>query len=71
MGLDENLKNELIENVNVIIHCAATADFNARLDDAVKINVRGPMEVLAFAKQMKRLENFVYASTCYVNSDKK
>jgi len=71
LGLSEELRNELIENVNVIIHCAATADFNARLDDAVKINVRGPMEILAFAKQMKRLENFVYASTCYVNSDKR
>ena len=64
------MTNMLIENVNVIIHCAATADFNARLDDAVKINVRGPLEVLALAKRIKNLENFVYVSTCYVNSDK-
>lgn len=29
------------------------------------------MGVLALAKQMKKLENFVYVSTCFVNSDKK
>jgi len=68
--LNEEVTNMLIENVNVIIHCAATADFNARLDDAIKINVKGPMEVLSLAKRIKNLENFVYASTCFVNSDK-
>lgn len=64
------MTNVLIENVNIIIHCAATADFNARLDDAIKINVKGPLEVLGLAKRIKNLENFVYVSTCYVNSDK-
>jgi fatty acyl-CoA reductase len=69
--LSDETRKILIDNVNIVIHCAATADLNARLDNAVKINVRGPMEVLRFVSQIKNLENFVYVSTCYVNSDKK
>ena len=71
MGLSEKDKTMLIENVHVVINCAATVDFNARLDIALQMNVLGAMRMLELGKQMRRLESFVHVSTCYVNSDKR
>ncbi|CAD8153134.1 unnamed protein product [Paramecium octaurelia] len=70
LGMAENDKNVIIDNVNIIINCAASVDFNARLDDAIQINVRGPQRFIALAQQIKNLENFIHISTAYVNSDK-
>jgi hypothetical protein len=43
-------REELINNVNVIINCAGNVDFNARLDISVKINVTGPLYLLKLAE---------------------
>ena len=32
---------KLQETVNIFIHCAASVDFNARLDDAIHMNILG------------------------------
>lgn len=60
---------ELIERCNVIINCAASIDFNARLDNAIDINVRGTLRVLELARKIKNLDIFTHISTCYVNCD--
>lgn len=30
----------------MIINCAASIDFNARLDDAINININGPLRII-------------------------
>lgn len=66
----ENYKM-LTENVNVIINSAASVDFNARLDEAIRINVKGTLRMFELAKNTKNLDNFVHISTAYVNCEKK
>jgi thioester reductase-like protein len=67
LGMSVEDEKELIENVNFIMNCAASIDFNARLDDAININIKGTMKMLELAKKIKNLNNFTHVSTCYVN----
>ena len=46
LGLSVNDEKEIIENVNIIMNCAASIDFNARLDDAININIKGTLKML-------------------------
>jgi alcohol-forming fatty acyl-CoA reductase len=48
--LNPNDRDELINNVNIIINCAGNVDFNARLDIAMRINVTGPLMLLKLAE---------------------
>ncbi len=70
LALNPEDEKEIIENVNVIINCAASVDFNARLDEAISSNIIGTLEMLSLAKKIKNLESFVHVSTAYTNSDK-
>jgi nucleoside-diphosphate-sugar epimerase len=55
----------------VIINCAASIDFNARIDFAIDSNIRGSLRMLDLAKKVKKLEIFTHISTCYVNCNLK
>ena len=57
--------------MNIVINCAASVDFNARLDESLQINVFGTFNMFKLAQNFQRLENFIHVSTTYVNSDKK
>jgi nucleoside-diphosphate-sugar epimerase len=54
----------------MIIHCAASVDFDQRLDKALEINVFGAFRVLELAKECRNLQIHIHVSTAYVNSDK-
>ena len=54
----------------MIMNCAASVDFNATLDEAIRINVYGTLRMFDLAQRTKNLENFLHVSTAYVNSDK-
>lgn len=41
IGVKEKDLKRLREEVNIVIHCAASTDFKERLDDAVRKNVIG------------------------------
>lgn len=56
LGLSNEDKQMLIEEVNYIIHCAATVRFNQELRTAARINVRAVRDLLAMAKQMRNLK---------------
>lgn len=71
LGLSAADEQEVIENVNIIMNCAASIDFNARLDDAININIKGTLKILELAKKVKNLNNFTHVSTCYVNCTEK
>lgn len=70
MKLSDSERDTLIENVNIIINCAEIIDYNSRLDEAIRVNIRGALKLLDLAKKMKNLEHFVHISTAFVNADK-
>ena len=70
LGLSKEDEEELVQSCNVVVNCAASIDFNAPLDYALEINVRGAQRMLQLAKKMKNLLIFTHVSTSYVNSDK-
>ncbi|KAH8391498.1 hypothetical protein KR215_001969 [Drosophila sulfurigaster] len=59
----ELLKNE----VQVVIHCAATVNFAEPLHKAVDVNTRATQLMLNLAKEMSRLVGFVHVSTSFSN----
>lgn len=67
LGLTDAALNEIKENVNIIMHCAATIDFDARLDLAVQLNIHGTIELFEIAQSCMRVTAFVHISTAYVN----
>lgn len=52
-----------------MVNCAASIDFNARLDHSIDSNIKGTLRMLELAASLKNLEIFTHVSTCYVNSD--
>lgn len=60
------LKNE----VTCVIHAAANVRFDADLRTAVYTNVRSLRDLLDIAKDMKKLEAFVYVSTAYSHCER-
>jgi nucleoside-diphosphate-sugar epimerase len=60
----------LIGEVNIIINCAGSVEFNSRLDIAMRINVTGALLLLRLAEQCINFECFCHISTCYAVCDK-
>lgn len=56
LGLSEENRKMLSENVQLIYHCAATIRFDEPLKYAVLLNTRGTKFMLDLAKQCKKLE---------------
>jgi len=71
LGMSDEDIEVVKQNVNIIIHSAATINFTERLVEAVKLNVLGSLRLLSLAKQCKRMEAFTHISTAYVNCNKK
>lgn len=64
----EQLEN-LLNNVNIVYHGAATIKFNTFLGTAIKINLIGTQVAINFAKSLKNLSSFIYLSTAFCNSN--
>lgn len=56
MGVSSSDREWIIENVNLIFHCAATIKFNETIELATKINIRGTERLLELAAEMKHLK---------------
>jgi fatty acyl-CoA reductase len=56
---------ELLKNVSVVLHSAASVRFDDNLRDAVILNTRGTLEVINFALTLQHLVTFVHISTTY------
>ncbi|CAH1114013.1 unnamed protein product [Psylliodes chrysocephalus] len=68
-GLSERDKAEIIENVTIIFHCAASIRFDDPIKKAVFANIRSAREITLLARQLKRIDVFVHLSTAYSNCD--
>jgi len=56
LGLTEQDRIKLIENVNVVFHCAATVRFDENLKIATAINIRGTVEIIKMCRKMPQLK---------------
>ena len=56
LGLSEEEKQLLLQNVDIVFHGAATVRFDEKLKVAVAINVNGTRSVVALAKLMDKLK---------------
>ena len=61
----------LIRELDVIINCAASVDFNEQISDAINVNYNGCMRMLDLAHSCQKLQIFTHVSTAYVNCEKK
>jgi HAD superfamily hydrolase (TIGR01490 family) len=66
LGLAEGALAELSENVDVVVHSAASVVFDAPLDAAVDSNVRGTVGLLKLARGWSKRPLFMHISTAYV-----
>ncbi|XP_030573915.1 fatty acyl-CoA reductase wat-like [Drosophila novamexicana] len=67
LGLSEADRKMLAEEVQVVIHGAATVNFVELLSIALSINTRATRLVVQLAKEMRRLEAIVHVSTAFSN----
>lgn len=70
LGITDNQKQELIDNVEIVLHAAADVRFDKTLQQLCLSNVRGTREIIALAKEIKNLTVFAYISTAYSHSPK-
>lgn len=68
LGLSNEDRQLLIDNVSIIFHAAATVNFDERLSLSLKINVMGTQGVVDVCRRVKKLDAFVHVSTAYSNS---
>jgi alcohol-forming fatty acyl-CoA reductase len=71
MDMDMADVDELVNNVNIIFHCAAKAKFSLTLREALLFNTLGTFRVLQLAEKVKNLLVFSHISTSYSCPNKK
>uniref|UniRef100_A0AAR5Q6I7 Fatty acyl-CoA reductase n=1 Tax=Dendroctonus ponderosae TaxID=77166 RepID=A0AAR5Q6I7_DENPD len=64
-------RRQLLDDVDVIYHAAASVRFDDSLKSAILLNVRGTREVGVLAHEMRHLEVFVHVSTTYSHTDRR
>src|SRR5256714_9727852 len=65
LGYTEEEAQRIADDVDVVINSAGNVTFNPTLESALRTNVVGTQNVIAFAKRMKR-PALVHVSTCFV-----
>jgi HAD superfamily hydrolase (TIGR01490 family) len=70
LGLGSENLAELSQEVDAVVHSAASVVFDAPLDAAVDSNVRGTLGLLALARTWEKKPLFMHVSTSYVAGSK-
>lgn len=65
LGLDEQDREMLINEVSIVFHVAASVRFDEPLRKAIDINVLGTRRVLELCRDLKNCAAFVHVSTAY------
>src|SRR5437660_4491481 len=65
LGFTEEEAERVASDIDVVINSAGNVTFNPTLESALRTNVVGTQNVIAFAKRMKR-PCLVHISTCFV-----
>ncbi|KAG9457256.1 hypothetical protein H6P81_001764 [Aristolochia fimbriata] len=71
MGIDDTCVKEQLKNeLDVIVHSAASTNFDERYDVALRTNTFGAKNVVDFAKKCVKLRMLLHVSTAYVAGEK-
>ena len=65
LGYSEDEAQRIADDLDVVINSAGNVTFNPTLESALRTNVVGTQNVIAFARRMKR-PALVHVSTCFV-----
>ncbi len=65
LGYTEEEAKGIADNIDVVLNSAGNVTFNPTLESALRTNVVGTQNVIAFAKRMQR-PALVHVSTCFV-----
>ncbi|KAF0134546.1 MAG: hypothetical protein FD145_564 [Candidatus Saganbacteria bacterium] len=65
-GLKENEYKFLTQQTNIVIHAAASTQFDLELTEAMKINFDGTKHILDFSEACKEFKHLFYISTAYI-----
>ena len=65
LGLDETDRNEL-SKCDLFIHSAAVVSFDSPLDQAVEVNLLGPVRIAQTLNSLEVTPHLISISTCYV-----
>ncbi|WRX29215.1 Fatty acyl-coenzyme A reductase, partial [Theobroma cacao] len=67
LGVNESkLREQMLKEIEIVVHVAATTGFNERYDVALAINTFGAFNALNFAKKCDAIKLFLHTSTAYV-----
>ncbi|KAK1116985.1 hypothetical protein K0M31_017034 [Melipona bicolor] len=70
LGLTDEQLDILINETDIVFHCAATLRLESKLKDAIDMNTIGTERVIELSKRMKKLKAFVHLSTAFCYADK-
>ncbi|CAG0913699.1 unnamed protein product [Notodromas monacha] len=70
LGLSQEDETELVQNVSVVFHAAATVKFDEALKVSINMNVQGTKRIIDLCHKMDRLAALVHVSTAYCNCDR-
>lgn len=65
LGLSEEMAEKVAKDIDVLLNSSGRVTFNPPLESALRTNVEGTKNVIAFAKRMKR-PALIHTSTCFV-----
>jgi alcohol-forming fatty acyl-CoA reductase len=71
LGISAKDEEIIVNNVNVIIHCAATVKFDEPVKIALKMNTISTRDMLNLAEKCVNFNAFVHVSTAYSNTNQK
>ncbi|CEG66026.1 hypothetical protein RMATCC62417_02685 [Rhizopus microsporus] len=67
LSMTEADREQIVQNVNIVIHCAAALNYNERLDLALETNTLGTLRMMDLADECKNMEAFIHASLAYTD----
>lgn len=70
LGIRPDDKQFLEDNIEIVLHSAATVRFDEHLKLAMNMNVIGVRKMIQLCKNFKKLEVFVHVSTAYANCER-
>ena len=65
LGYTDDEAQKVADDIDIVVNSAGNVTFNPTLESALRTNVVGTQNVIAFAKRMKR-PALVHVSTCFV-----
>ena len=70
LGLDESGRAALA-SCDIVIHSAATVSFDSAIDDAIEVNLLGPVRIVETLQHLDVTPHLVAVSTCYVAGNRR